>query len=202
MDINDTWKNMSNEDPEMDKIIQSPVLSTLHSTNTLAKLKKSVGANIIWGILVCIFYLLIIINFQIWQVQIGLGIVLVFSFWAIADTYRLYKQIDPVIAAENSLLQEMQKQYSNINQWMHTQKRVALFFYPIAAASGFMLGGVLGSGKSLNFFMSKPITIIALIVTVIVLVPAANYMAKWMFEKSFGKQLKRLKENIDALNNQ
>ncbi len=62
-----------------------------------------------------------------------------------------------------------------------------------------MLGGVLGSKKPVPVFMSHPVVQIALLICIIVMVPAAYYLAKWLFKLSFGKHLKLLQENITSL---
>jgi hypothetical protein len=47
--------------------------------------------------------------------------------------------------------------------------------------------------------MSKPLVWVVLLIALAVLVPACWYVTKWMFKYSFGKHMKTLKENIDAL---
>jgi hypothetical protein len=71
--------------------------------------------------------------------------------------------------------------------------------YPVSAAGGFMLGGFVGSGKPIEVFMSKPIVIIILVVTIAILVPICYKLAKWMTKKAFGQYADQLKKNIDAL---
>ena len=97
------------------------------------------------------------------------------------------------------LQQELKRHFDSISNWIRIQKRMVLFIYPISAASEFMLGGVIGSGKSVETFMNKPVVILALFITILILMPAASYTAKWLFKKSFGKHLDDLKENIDSL---
>jgi hypothetical protein len=62
-----------------------------------------------------------------------------------------------------------------------------------------MLGGISGSNKSVEVFMNKPGILLALFIALVILVPACWYLTKWMFNYSFGKHLKALKENIRAL---
>jgi hypothetical protein len=81
------------------------------------------------------------------------------------------------------------------------QEKVALFFYPIGAVGGFMMGGVIGSGKTIGEFMSKPVVLIALVIVLVTLIPACYYLAKWMNKKAFGDHLEKLKENINQLKN-
>ena len=74
-----------------------------------------------------------------------------------------------------------------------------MIIYPISAAGGFMLGGYVGSGKPIEQFMSKPAVLIALVISIIVLVPICHHFAKWMDKKAFGQFADVLKQNIDML---
>ena len=74
-----------------------------------------------------------------------------------------------------------------------------MYVYPIAIAGGFILGGVEGSGKSVEAFLYNPKILIFLGVTLLLLVPACYYGARWMYNYAYGKHLKNLKLSIDEL---
>lgn len=200
MSIEKTWDALNEEqDEELLSLLKSAGLSRLTSNNPLKKIKRNLLINMIWGILICTGYIAIIIYFQIWQVQLSLGLVLLFSSWAMYTSYLQYQKIDIHVASAGSVLSEMKRHHQSISNWMNTQQRVALFIYPVSAAGGFMLGGAVGSGLPVAAFMSKPSVLIILIICIIVLVPLCYYLARWMFNYSFGKHLKALDENISDL---
>lgn len=62
-----------------------------------------------------------------------------------------------------------------------------------------MLGGFLGSGKSIDVIMQKPVMIIALLISIAILVPLCFYLARWMCKVAFGKYTEQLKRNIETL---
>ncbi|MCG7859559.1 hypothetical protein MD537_21455, partial [Flavihumibacter sediminis] len=64
---------------------------------------------------------------------------------------------------------------------------------------GYLSGGILGSGKTIEELMTKPIFVYALPVTMLVLIPICYWLAKWMFNKSFGKHLRSLEGIIHSL---
>lgn len=177
-------------------MLQETSLLKLSSHNPLQKIKKNLLVNMVWGATVCAFYIAVIIYFPIWQVQTALGPVLVFSLWAVYTAYREYKKINTTVSSANPLLAELKRHHQSITAWLNTQQRVALLIYPISAAGGFMLGGALGSGKPVEVFLSKPVILITMFITIIILVPACFYLARWMFKHSFGKHLEALKSNI------
>lgn len=200
MNIKKIWGDINDpQDRDLASLLQVSKLSKFSSHSPLEKIKKNLLMNMIWTILICLIYVVVLFYFQIWQVQICIGLVLLFSLWALYTAYQQYIHINSAVSAGNTVLHELKRHYQSINDWMNTQQRVALLVYPISAAGGFMLGGVLGSGKPVEVFMHKPFMLIILLITIAVLVPVCWYMAKWMFNYSFGKHLKTLKNNINAL---
>ncbi|MBC7886741.1 MAG: hypothetical protein H7Z13_02555 [Ferruginibacter sp.] len=200
MSIENTWSQINDQpDDDLSSVLHQPRLSKRSSHNPLDKIKRNLLINMIWGIIICVFYIVVIIYFRIWQVQIALAIVLIFSLWALYTAYSVYKKINTNISSANSLLIELKRHQQTITGWMHAQQRAGLFIYPVSAAGGFMLGGVIGSGKPVEVFMSKPIVLIALLIIILLLVPACYYLAKWMCRYSFGKHLDALQKNINDL---
>ena len=200
MSIEKTWGEINDpQDNDLSSLLQSSTLPKLSSHNPLVKIKKNLLNNMVAAVLICMLYIFVIFYFQIWQVQIAIGLVLIFSLWALYTAYQQYKKLNTTVSSHSSVLDELKRHYQSITNWMNTQQKVALYIYPVSAAGGFMLGGVLGSGKPVAAFMQKPFVLIVLLIAIIILVPVCWYMAKWMFNYSFGKHLKALKKNIDAL---
>jgi hypothetical protein len=200
MSVNKTWGQINDpQDDDLSSMLKAPRLSTISSKTPLDKIKKSLLTNMIWGVLICLLYVVIIFYFRIWQVQLCTVVVFLFSVWALYTAFLQYRNINSTVSAFNPVLEELKRHFQSITDWMNTQQRVALFIYPISAAGGFMLGGVSGSGKTVAAFMSKPLVWVALLIALAVLVPACWYLTKWMFKISFGKHMKALKANIDAL---
>jgi hypothetical protein len=79
---------------------------------------------------------------------------------------------------------------------------VALWVYPFAATGGFMLGGTVGSEKTVEVFMGDYRVLIALAIMLVVLVPLSYWLAKWMTRVAFGKYVQQIKERIDELETQ
>ncbi|MBL0234175.1 MAG: hypothetical protein IPQ08_10980 [Chitinophagaceae bacterium] len=200
MSIKNTWDEINeSQDDDLTSLLNTSRLSGISSRNPLEKIRKNLLLNMILGVLICLVYVVVIFYFQIWQVQLCTVLVLLFSVWALYTAWLQYKNINSTVSANSPVLDELKRHYRSINNWMNTQQRVALFFYPVSAMGGFMLGGVSESGKSVADFMSKPMVWVALIVALAILVPACWYLTRWMFKYSFGKHLRSLKENIDAL---
>jgi hypothetical protein len=199
MSIEKDWGKLNEgQDDDLSSLLKPSKLSGLSSKNPLEKMKKNLLLNMLSVSIICIGYIIVIIYFRIWQVQLSIGVVLIFSLLGVYTAFVQYKKLKANIS-ERPVLDELKRHHESINTWIKTQQRVALLIYPICAAGGFMLGGVVGSGKTVEQFMGKSFVIIILLITIVIITPAAYYLAKRMCQYSFGKHLDALKENIKAL---
>lgn len=197
MNLEEQWKQMNRADEDLSSLIQKGVVAA-PSKDPLEKIKRNLLINSVWGLVIAAGYVLVLISFPVWQVLVCIGIVFLFTMWAVAKTLLLYREIKKPMP-HNTLLQEMERHYQGIQSWMNVQEKAALLIYPVSAAGGFMIGGSLGAGKSIDVVMSKPIMLVALVITIVILVPICIYLAKWLNKKAFGRYAAQLKQNIDNL---
>lgn len=196
MEIEDTWMQIEESDFILKNIISSD-LNSLSSKAPLKKLKKSLYNGVLWGCLFNIVYVFICVYYNIGIVYLLLFTVISFNSWLIISGYKLHSSIKENIDSNNSLLLELQKNYYSITKWGALQEKVSLFIYPFEVTGGFILGGILGSGKSPEILFSKNIFILALIAAIIILVPISYLLARKLFRISYGKHLKKIKLIID-----
>lgn len=198
MNIADQWKKIEGIDDDLTSLIKTNKIIKWSSKDPLQKIKKNLLLNSLLGFLIIIGYLVIMIKFPFWPILICIGITLIFTGWASLRAFRLFRDIQ-YSYAQNSVLKEMEKHYFLLKKWLGLQQEVGLLIYPVSAAGGFMLGGFLGSGKPIEELMQKPVMIIGLIISILILVPICFYFAKWMSKKAFGQYADQLKQNIDSL---
>lgn len=199
MDIENVWQQSMGSDDALNKMLQQKDFSNLHSKLPLKKLKRNLLMGLIWAAIITAFYVALFFIVPIWQVHIAIAIAILFNIIVGFDTWKLYKNINVNISTTNSLKDELQKNYSGFQRWWRIQERLGLFVYPIAAAGGFIMGGVEGSGKPVEAFLYNPKMLLILGVTLLILVPLCYYGARWMFKYAYGKHLKKLKSLIDEL---
>lgn len=197
MSLGDVWKNSGEMDNDLSSLIKSGV-QKIQSKDPLIKLKRSLLAGAVWGVLIAAGYVFILVKFPVWQVFFCIGTALLFTLWAAIRSFSLYTEMGRVIPDSN-LLQQLEGHYIKIKKWLIIQQQVGLFIYPISAAGGFMIGGALGSGKSITYLMQKPVMIVALLITIAILTPVCYFIVKWMCKKALGNYLEQLKYNIDKL---
>lgn len=200
MSIEQNWKQFNEEgDDDLSSLLQPGRIQKIQSSDPLLKIKRSLLISIIWAVLIAALYVFVLMRFPYWQVILCIGAVLLFTVWGGFTAYVQYKNIRPFVSGYQSLLAEMEKQYKGIHEWIKLQMKAAIFIYPAAAAGGFMIGGMAGSGKSIEEVFTKPSQIIWLLVVMAILVPCGLYLAKCLLNKSFGRHLVILKKNIDEL---
>ncbi len=199
MDIENTWQQAGESDDMLHKMLQQTDFPNTPSQLPLKKLKKNLLTGIFWALLITLFYISLFFLIQLWQVHVALVVMTLFNIWIMIDTWKLYKRTQENITVTNSLKQELQKNYDGFQKWWKLQQKAGLFVYPIAATGGFIVGGVEGSGKTVEAFLYNPQMLVILGITILVLVPISHYTAKWMFNYAYGKHLKKLKNLMDEL---
>lgn len=199
MDIENIWKQSSGNDDALIKMLEQQDYSKLQSKLPLKKLKKNLLIGMVCAALITAFYVGLYFIVHIWQFHIAVTIGILFNIIVGIDTLKLYMSINENISLINSLKDELEKNYSGFQRWWQIQQKLGLFVYPIAIAGGFILGGVEGSGKSVEMFLSNPKILIVLSVTILLFVPICYYGSRWMFNYAYGKHLKKLKSTIDEL---
>lgn len=199
MNIENIWKQSSGSDEALNKLLQQNDFGNLHSKLPLKKLKKNLLMGMIWALLITAGYITIFFFIHFWQVYFSLGVLIVFNTWIMFESWKLYKLTPASITPSNSLKDELTSNYNSFQRWWSLQLKVSLFVYPLAAAGGFIIGGVLGSGKTVEAFLYNYKMIGVLIITVLILMPASYYAAKWVYNHAYGKHLKKIKLLIDEL---
>lgn len=200
MNLEQDWKGLPQAgDSDLEALLQPGRIRRLHSHHPLRKIRQLLLISLVYALLISGGYLVLIALYPVWPVVTCLLIVLAFNAWVIRGAWVLYRDMDASVNSTTPLLNELERHRDALLNWMNLQLRAARFIYPVAATGGFMLGGMLGSQKPLAEFMAKPVVLIGLGITLLILVPASIWLAKWMFRKSFGRHLTALEENIRSL---
>lgn len=169
------------------------------SRHPLRQLRRNMFIGFVWAVLISLGYLILMFVFPIWPVVTGLAVVLAFNLYFLLRSYRLYRQLPALLSGHNSLLQGLEQFYEAFMETNRLTMFAAKFVYPVAAAAGFMLGGVLGSGKSLELLFRKPVFPLTMVGVAVLITPFALKLAARLTEAAYGKYLRQLKDHLDAL---
>ncbi|MBZ5857855.1 hypothetical protein [Flavihumibacter profundi] len=199
VDKQNTWQSWQPKDDDLDRLLSPGFANRLQPNHPLMKLKRNLFINIIWGIVITLAYFFVIISTSVWPVQLALAITSMYNIIILVQAVHLYRSIKMEISSTESVLEVLKKHYIGISAWSRMQLKLAIGVYPIAAAGGYIYGGILSSGRTLEELMAQHLFAWLLPVIVIILVPIGHYCAKWMFRKSFGVYLDMLKATIDSM---
>lgn len=199
MDIKTTWKSTEDKDEQLSSFLENVDLRSLQSRIPLSKLRKNLLIGIYAANIITVFYLVLLFLLPLWVAYLTLFILIVFNVFVTIDTWKLYKKTKTIIEPGLSLKEELTMHYEAFQRWWRLQERISIFVYPIAAAGGFILGGVEGSGKTVSAFLTTPSVLFTLGITIAVLVPVCYFGARWMFHFLYGKYLINLKALMDDM---
>jgi hypothetical protein len=202
MDLDKIWGELGKEPVEGGLIKGQQQLKNVKSLHPLIEVRNNLRITNIWGIVISIGYIVLMIFYPYWQVILGFSIVLTFNIVFIFQGIKLRKQLPLSVDAGHSMLHEMKVHHAALTKWIENQMYAAKFVFPVAAASGFMMGGIWGSGKCLEQLFTKPIFPISMIISAVLFSFAGMWLARKLFGISYQKFLDRLKVNIDQLESQ
>jgi Tfp pilus assembly protein PilN len=195
-----TWKQIPEpEDADLSKLLNQIKLNDLQSRHPLEQLRKNFLMNIIWGIVINSGYIVLLWAYPLWQLFMTIGLVFLAGVLAIVQGVMLYRSLNRSVSSKAPLLDEMKRQYTSISKIIKQQELYFLIIYPFAGAGGFMLGGMIGSGRSIEEFLSKTVVWISMLIIVPLIATGGHYLGKWLNKVAFGKHIRQLKANIDAL---
>ena len=199
MDRKQNWNEWQPEDELLEKLLHDGNPSRIQSRNPLLILKKKLLHTIAWSIIITVGYICVFFFVNYWFLVTGFSMLILFNLYIIYISYKLYRSMQAHVSPEAGLLQELKRNYDGFEKWWWLQKRVAIFIYPVAVMAGYFLGGMAGAGKTMEQLMGKPVVWAGLLVCIILLVPFCIWLAKQIFNHSYGKHLEVLKENIRQL---
>jgi hypothetical protein len=198
MELGELWKKL-----DSDKL-SKPVLGAVHiqkkSKHPVEKLKNAYLITTGFSVVTLIAFIVLFFLFDEWIVKVGL-VFMIFSYvFFFATNFSMYRKVNIALPIDQSLKTALLHTYNFITENIRFQERVALFIYPFATASGFLMGGSEGSGNVMKMLEKKEV-LIALVVSCVVLTPLAFYLTRWMYKVSYGKCLTELKARIEELEN-
>lgn len=200
MNAEQNWKQMNEQnDEDLSALLNISAIVKEQSNSPLQKIRISFFYNMLWTILFSCLYLILFFVIDFWQIKAALVFLIVVHILGILSAYKQYKSINPVIMADQSVLEELKRQHRSVKNWMNAHLRSGLLFYPVSIGGSFLFGGAIGSSKSVEDFVSRPHMLLTTIILIIVLTPFCHFLAKKMLKSSFGKQLNDLQRNIDDL---
>jgi Na+-driven multidrug efflux pump len=194
------WQEEQGQDINLSDILNNKVLSSAPSpADVLAKLRRNLRISFIWAILITLIYAVVIVYFGETVIRLLFLLLVGFNSWVIYTNYRLLGRLSAPPDAGLSLKQVLVSHLDSFAEWWKVQSRVALLVYPVSASAGFVAGGVLGSGKPIETFMSKPFVWWILAASIAVLTPLCWLLERAMYRIAYGAHLRKISSLVEEL---
>ena len=197
-DILDAWKQMSEEKFSQSTIKKEEIMSaiTKESNTTINRLIRTILMKIYW----CTFFIVGLTALLLFNLKNGVttyaiiaGIIIYFiGLIPMLLKYRDLKNENTSVY--QSILEELKSQHQKITSTLKVESFWGLFFLPVAIILGFLAG--LDSQGDLMDKITQPWILAILLGMVCVGAPTLYYITGKMNERAYGKDLKKLEENI------
>jgi hypothetical protein len=199
MDLREQWSQISSEQIEDTKTSKEDIMHAIHAKSQapLDKLRKKLYYKILWTDLGIIFFAIMFVLTDIFIVRALIGVIGVCYIVGLVFLVKEYLALREPITMDENLLQTLTRYYQKFTSILKYEERFGLFVYPISASAGFLIGASVDTPLQEN--LAKPVFTLILVLTVAVLVPVCNWLAKWMNRRSFGQYLEKLALNIKQL---
>lgn len=130
-------------------------------------------------------------------VKVLMSIVIIAYMYGFWINWKMLQQITKLAVFDQDVLSNLKMIYESTTKMLAFQRKAALYFYPVAATAGFVMGLSI-EGNATELMMRWEVLLVLVIVTAI-LVPVGYKLALWMENYSFGKMLNSIKVLIDEM---
>lgn len=197
MDLREVWKRVEAE--KLSQPVAGAVEVRKTSRHPVARLKRAYLISTAFAMVCLIGFIVLFFKYDEGLIKGSLVLVIAGYIFFFVVNFSTYRKIIVELPVDQSLRKALAHTHDFIADNIRFQERVALYLYPIATTSGFLMGGA--SGGDLDGMLQKKVVIIALLVSVAILTPIGFYLARWMYKVSYGKCLIELKGLINELDN-
>lgn len=195
MELEDIWKSGKGSTSSAE--VRIPERQRLQQP--VEKIRKALDFNLVVAVLSGFIYLYALVKFHNPFVVAGFFILIAGHVWGLKITLNLRKNIQQYQQSTFSLLETLQKTATAVRRWIYISEYSGIIFYPVAIATGFIAGGLRGSGLPVEEFMGKPYVIIGFSIAIAFLVPLCFVITRVIMKLSFMKYLVQLENDIKNL---
>ena len=193
------WRSFEPEDIDLDQMLNKLKVSELHSTNVLARVRKSLFVSTATGIPITVAFIIFIVFAKLPEARLLLLVAAGGCIWSILETIKLYRKIDIHVLPGDALLQQLKLNRQYIISYINIQEKGSVFIYPFSISGGYLYGGALNHHKSAGMVLSQQPMLVGLILAIVILTPLCYIVVHYAFKYMFGKHLKKLSDIIGQL---
>ncbi len=199
MNIQEAWKSLNEGHFASGETTRLAVSDLMRhpSQSPMALLRRNARINMGFAIIFAILFVVLFALHPHPYIRICLGVLILAYLAAVVFTAFKLRSLPPLPDMSAPLLSVMRAYHDQLRVWLDLQEKVALFIYPVSVVGGGLLG--IASEVDLDTALQKPAVWWILGAAVVVITPAAHWLARWMGKIAFGKYLDQIKTNINLL---
>jgi|GEM_PF-1331179 len=156
-------------------------------------------AGLVFALVLAGFYAFLLVEFNVTWIRVGLTVMILFNAVLVGLTLPLIGKFNRLTQAQ-AVLPFLKLLRDDLKEWWRLQRWMAGGVLPLAAATGFLMGGVVGSGDE-NFvaFEDKWNLVVVLVGVSLAAVPLGLRFSDWLYKWSYARDLRRVEAWIEEL---
>ena len=196
-DLEAAWK--SAEAPRLTTEHPSAAPTTVLPTPLVRDALRRQYAGVIISAAITLGYLYVLAITPSWILRGGIGVLVLFNVAVMLRMIPLIRRMRS-LRMDQPLRQFAEGLLADFKDWHRFQNYWAGVAFPVAAMTGFFLGGTIGAQEpDASLLLQKPKLLLTALGVTLAMIPPAFWLTRWMWKHSYQKDVNRLEAWLQDL---
>ena len=196
-DLEAAWK--SAEAPRLTTEHPSAAPTTVLPTPLVRDALRRQYAGVVISATITLGYLYVLAITPSWILRGGIGVLVLFNVAVMLRMIPLIRRMRS-LRMDQPLRQFAEGLLADFKDWHRFQNYWAGVAFPVAAMTGFFLGGTIGAQEpDASLLLQKPKLLLTALGVTLAMIPPAFWLTRWMWKHSYQKDVNRLEAWLQDL---
>ncbi|MFZ9190781.1 MAG: hypothetical protein ACO204_06685 [Schleiferiaceae bacterium] len=196
-DLEAAWKSV--EAPRLTTEQPSAAPSTVLPTPLVRDALRRQYAGVVISLAITLGYLYVLAITPSWILRGGIGVLVLFNMAVMLRMIPLIRRMRS-LRMDQPLRQFAEGLQADFKNWHRFQNYRAGVAFPVAAMTGFFLGGTIGAQEpDASVLLQKPKLLLTALGVTLAIIPLAYRLSRWMWKHSYQKDVNRLEDWLKDL---
>ena len=196
-DLEAAWKSV--EAPRLTTEQPSAAPSTVLPTPLVRDALRRQYAGVVISLAITLGYLYVLAITPSWILRGGIGVLVLFNMAVMLRMIPLIRRMRS-LRMDQPLRQFAEGLLTDFKDWPRFQNYWAGVAFPVAAMTGFFLGGTIGAQEpDASVLLQKPKLLLTALGVTLAIIPLAYRLSRWMWKHSYQKDVNRLEDWLKDL---
>lgn len=196
-DLEAAWKSV--EAPRLTTEQPSAAPSTVLPTPLVRDALRRQYAGVVISLAITLGYLYVLAITPSWILRGGIGVLVLFNMAVMLRMIPLIRRMRN-LRMDQPLRQFAEGLLADFKNWHRFQNYWAGVAFPVAAMTGFFLGGTIGAQEpDASVLLQKPKLLLTALGVTLAIIPLAYRLSRWMWKHSYQKDVNRLEDWLKDL---